>query len=199
MPKGIPLTQADQHRRRHEIFDAAVGLFLRDGFHETSMQAIAAAAGMGKSTLYDYFENKDEILVAFVEDQVDDLTASARQIAAQDLPAAEKLKQVMRAHLDHLLSNKDIYARLTFEVQRLAMDSQQRIQTSRHAYQDFLCELVEAAIREGAFRPVNPLLATRALLTLLTPAVYTTRPTGTTEQMAQEVMDIFYKGVENRA
>ena len=49
-------------------------LFLEKGFQETSMQEIAVASGMGKSTLYDYFKTKDEILLSVVEDGIYDLT-----------------------------------------------------------------------------------------------------------------------------
>lgn len=195
MPKGIPLTEGEQNRRRHEVFNASVSLFLEKGFQETSMQAIAESAGMGKSTLYDYFDNKDEILLSFVEDAIYDLTEKARQIVNQDLPAAERLHQVLHAHLQFLLANKALYTQLTFEVQRLAFGSQERIQAKRHAYQDLLCHLIEDAIREGVFRPVSPLLAVRVILALLTPAVFTSRPTGTPEQMMDEALEIFYRGV----
>ena len=63
MPKGIPLTQNELEQRRQEIFDATVNLFLEKGFYETSMREVAEAAGIGKSTLYDYFPSKDEIIV----------------------------------------------------------------------------------------------------------------------------------------
>ena len=55
MPKGIPLTEEEIDRRRHEIFQSSVTLILKQGFDNTSMQEIAQAAGVGKSTLYDYF------------------------------------------------------------------------------------------------------------------------------------------------
>lgn len=195
MPKGIPLTTEEQNQRRHAVFHAAAQLFMEKGFHETSMQEIARAAGMGKSTLYDYFRSKDEILTAYVEDEIIDLAVLAEQIAHQELPAHEKLRRVMLAHFEYLMANKEIYARITYEVQRLKLESLQRIQAKRHAYQDFLCSLVEEAIHEGTFRPVNPLLAVRAIMTLLTPAVYTSRPTGTPEQMMNEAIDIFFRGV----
>jgi TetR/AcrR family transcriptional regulator, cholesterol catabolism regulator len=195
MPKGIPLTEQELDRRRHQIFNASVHVFLEKGFQETTMQEIAEAAGMGKSTLYDYFKTKDEILFSVVEDEIYDLTELAKKIAAQELPAAEKLKQVMRAHLEHLREQKDFYSKLMFEVQRLGSEDQQRLQAKRHAYQDLLCSLIEQAIREGTFRPVTPLLATRILLSLLSPAVFTSRPTGTPEQMMDEAIQIFYRGV----
>lgn len=199
MPKGIPLTDAEQDKRRHEIFSASVYLFLEQGFRETTMQQIADAAGMGKSSLYDYFETKDEILLWGVEDGIYDLTVLARQIAGRgDLPAAEKIHQIMHAHLEFLLANKEFYARMTYEVQRLDGESQKRIQARRHAYQDLLCGLVEDAIREGSFRPVNPLLAARTILAILNPAVFTNRPTGTPEQMMDESIEIFYRGVTQK-
>ena len=100
MPKGIPLTEEEMLRRRHEIFNASVNLFLTKGFRETSMREIAESANMGKSSLYDYFKTKDDILLWAVEDELLDLTAAAKEIACQPLPAIEKLRQVMKKHLE---------------------------------------------------------------------------------------------------
>ncbi len=196
MPKGIPLTDQELDRRKHQVFAAALPLYLEKGFQETSMQEIAAAARMGKSTLYDYFKTKDEILLWVVEDGIYDLTESAKGIVSRDLPAAEKIDQVMHAHLAYLLENKDIYNRMMVEVQRLGPESQRRIQIQRHAYQDLLCRLVEEAIQEGSYRAVNPLLAARTILAILSPAVFTHRPTGTPEQMMEEAIEIFIRGVQ---
>jgi len=196
MPKGIPLTAEDLDRRRQEIFSASVHLFLEKGFQETSMREIAAAAGMGKSSLYDYFKTKDEILLSVIEDDVDDLNRQVRIITGQALPAIDRLQQVMHTYLNYLLSKKAIFFKLDNEVQRLAVQSQRRIQLKRHELQDMLSSLIKDAIQEGTFRSVNPLLATRTILALLTPAAFTTRPTGTAEQMMDEAFDIFLRGVQ---
>ena len=66
----------------------------------------------------------------------------------------------------------------------------------RYVYQDMLRELVEEGIRKGEFRPVNPLLAARTIFTLLSTAVYTSRPTGTPAEMMDDAMDIFFKGIQ---
>ena len=195
MPKGIPLTEQELNRRRHQIFNDSVHLFLEQGFQETSMQEIATAAGMGKSSLYDYFKTKNEIIYWVAEDEIYDLTELARAIVNQDLPSAEKIKQVMRAHMRHLLEQKDFYIQLALEIQRLSLEDLQRLQAKRHDYQDLLCSLIEQAIQEGAFRPVTPLFAARVILSLLNPAVFSSRPTGTPEQMMEEAIEIFYRGV----
>jgi len=195
MPKGIPLTQEEQQLRRKEIFDASAHLFLEKGFNETSMREIAKAAGVGKSTLYDYFQSKEEIMIFYFENALQIITERARKIMAQDLVAAEKLKRIMHMHLGYLVESKNIFLRLSIEAQRLSAEGQQQIQTERHAYQDMLRGLIEEGTRLGEFRAVNPLFAARSIFSLLSLAVFTSRPTGTPEQMLEEAMTIFFEGI----
>jgi AcrR family transcriptional regulator len=196
MPKGIPLTEEEQQRRRKEIFDASVYLFLSKGFNETSMREIGEAAGIGKSTLYDYFPSKDNILLSFVEDELQRLTEEMEKIANQNVGAMEKLRLMMFAYMEYLAKNEDFYLKLSLEVQRMAQKSIEIIQRKRHALQDLLRGIIDEGIREGYFRPVNSLLATRVIFTALTPAVYTTRPTGSRQQMMEEAFILLLKGIQ---
>ena len=196
MPKGIPLTEEDQAKRRHTIFHQVVNIFLKKGFQETSMREIAEAAGLGKSTLYDYFKTKDEILVYFFEDQLNDMTEEAQKIAMQNLPADKRLRQVMEAYIENLQANKNLFMKLTVESQRLKLESQKQIQEKRHAYQDLIRALIDEGIREGVFRKVNSLLAARLLISAMAPVIYTSRMTGTPQEMLKETLDIFFKGIE---
>jgi AcrR family transcriptional regulator len=196
MPKGIPLTEEEQVRRRKEIFNASVHLFLQKGFNETSMREIAEAAGIGKSTLYDYFPSKDDILLSFVEDELESLTQRGEKIAEQKISAAEKLQQIMADYMEYLAEQQDFYMNLSLEVQRLAQQSLARIQAKRHAYQDLIRSVIEEGIQEGCFRAVDPLLATRIILTALTPAVYTTRPVQSRQQMLEDAFTLLLKGLQ---
>lgn len=196
MPKGIPLTEEEQAKRRHEIFHQVVKVFLKKGFQETSMREIAETAGLGKSTLYDYFQNKDEILVYYFEDQLNDLTAAAQQIAMQNKSAGQRLREITHMHMELLQANKNLFLKMSMESQRLKPESQKRIQEKRHVYQDLLRALIDEGIREGAFRKVDSLVAARILITSMAPVVFTSRPTGTPQEMVEETMDIFFKGIE---
>ncbi len=196
MPKGIPLTQEEQEKRRHEIFHQVVNVFLKKGFQETSMREIAEAAGLGKSTLYDYFKTKDEILLYYFQDQLNDLTEAAQQIAMQNEAADERLRQITQMHMDFLQANKNLFMKLSMEAQRLKTESQKELQTKRHAYQDLLRALIDEGIQEGTFRKIDSLLAARILITSMAPAVLTTRPTGTPQEMVKATLDIFLKGIE---
>ena len=198
MPKGIPLTEEEHQRRREEIFEASVHLFLEAGFNETSMRAIAKAAGVGKSTLYDYFSSKDEILIFYFENVLREITKNALKISQQDLGVKDKLVRVLQMQLVYMVANKNLFLLLSLEAQRLSPESQARIQMNRHAYQDMLRGLIEEGMRQGEFRATDSLLAVRSLFSLLSSAVYTTRPTGTAEEMFNEALAIFFTGIQAR-
>jgi AcrR family transcriptional regulator len=196
MPKGIPLTEEELTRRRGEIMHAALHLFVQKGFPETSMREIAEASGVGKSTLYDYFPSKDDLLIAYVADEVQHMKADAKMIMAQELSVPEKFRRIMRKQLEYLLANKLQNLKISYETQRLGTESLQRIQKHRHAYQDMLCDLMREGIQKGEFRPVNPMLAIRGMYAMLTATVYTTRPTGSMDEMLSDAFDIIFEGLK---
>jgi AcrR family transcriptional regulator len=196
MPKGIPLTEEEMAKRRHEIFHRVVNIFLKKGFQETSMREIATATGLGKSTLYDYFKTKDEILVYFFEDQLNDLTGEAQKIALQNLSADKRLWQIMQVYTENLQANKNLFMKLTAESQRLKVESRKQIQKKRHAYQDMIRALIDEGIQEGVFRKVNSLLAAQLLISTVPPVVYGSRSTDTPQEILKGTLDIFFKGIE---
>src|SRR5215204_5238950 len=63
MPK---LSQAAIERRKETIEDAARELFIKQGFHATSMRDIAKDAGVSLGNLYNYYETKDAIFESII-------------------------------------------------------------------------------------------------------------------------------------
>ncbi|MGD0751347.1 MAG: TetR/AcrR family transcriptional regulator [Anaerolineales bacterium] len=196
MPKGIPLTEKEIDRRRHEIFHSSVVLILKQGFAGTSMQEIARAAGVGKSTLYDYFPTKDHVLLFVFEEELDNLQEQAEGMAAQDSPVEEKLIRILEAQLEYLLNNKNFFTELSMQVMQLGQAGQARIMKKRYSYQDLLRGVLEQGVLEGVFRPVNTRLAARTLLSIMEVLVYTTRPTGTPHEMLADALDMFMHGIK---
>lgn len=62
MPKIV-----DREAKRVQILDAAIGCFARSGYEVTSMDDVAEAAKVSKGSLYDYFENKEDLFYAVFE------------------------------------------------------------------------------------------------------------------------------------
>ncbi|HEY3871651.1 MAG TPA: TetR/AcrR family transcriptional regulator [Actinocrinis sp.] len=62
--------------RREQILDAARRCFLRNGFHETSMQDLFAEAGLSSGAFYRYFAGKDELILAIAQENFRDVLAA---------------------------------------------------------------------------------------------------------------------------
>lgn len=91
-------------QKRAAILDAARELFVADGFDRTSVDAVAARAGVSKRTVYDYFGDKQGLLRAVVDGLEDSLLASIRSTLADTLDAVSKAEQLEPALVDFSLS-----------------------------------------------------------------------------------------------
>ncbi len=196
MPKGIALTEEAKRKKRQEIFSATLDTFLKKGFLETSMREIADLAGMGKSSLYDYYKTKEEILIYFAKDSLDFMITRANEIAAQQESAHQRLNEIMKAHVDYIVANKKLFILFYFEGRRLSPEAQRNIQQERWVYQDLIRKIIEDGIAEGSIREVDPLVTARLLINTIVPVVFTSRPTGTPQEMLEESMEIFFKGIQ---
>ncbi len=73
------------HRRRRQIVDAAVRLFIEKGFHKTTTREIARASGISTGLLYEYVSTKEDVLYLVcdaIHAEVEDAVAEAVQRAS---------------------------------------------------------------------------------------------------------------------
>jgi AcrR family transcriptional regulator len=79
MPKR---SQEYRDARRQHILDAAKRCFVRNGFHETSMQDLFAEADLSAGAVYGYFASKDDVILAIAEENIHDVVSLIRTFAA---------------------------------------------------------------------------------------------------------------------
>jgi AcrR family transcriptional regulator len=72
--------------RRERLFHAALDLFARKGFAETTVEDITNAADLGKGTFFNYFPSKDHILLAFGEMQLGKLQLAVAEARTTNEP-----------------------------------------------------------------------------------------------------------------
>ena len=78
--------------KREHIITTAEKLFIRFGFRKTTVDEIARAAGMGKSTLYYYFNSKEEIFAAVLRKNADDILQKLAEALEHRADPQEKLR-----------------------------------------------------------------------------------------------------------
>lgn len=87
---------------RKQIIDVARKLFAKIGAENTTMNDIADSAGKGRRTLYLYFKNKEEILNAVIDYELDTLYKVLLTAKNVDINIDDRLLNFMHTHLESM-------------------------------------------------------------------------------------------------
>ncbi|MEO6714348.1 MAG: TetR family transcriptional regulator [Mycobacteriales bacterium] len=97
--EGAPRARKSEQTKAR-IVDAALALFLEHGYEGTTMRAIAKAAEVSVGNAYYYFESKEHLIQAYYG-QIQELhLGAARPVLDTERGFAERLRGVLRAHID---------------------------------------------------------------------------------------------------
>lgn len=154
---------AGAEARRREILGAASRLFREKGLHATGMREIAAELGMTAGNLYYYFPSKQELLAWCQEETLAELGERARSIAAADEPAARRLARLVVEHVA-VLNESTPGSLAHLEIEEVPAERRPALMARRKRYERVWRRLIEDGIAAGELRPVDPALATLALL-----------------------------------
>ena len=90
--------------RHDRILDAAADLFREHGYEAVKMEAIAAAAEVSIGTIYNYYQNKGDLLVAIVSLEVSEVLRSGEEVIANPPLSAEKaVDALIGGYVEHSL------------------------------------------------------------------------------------------------
>lgn len=96
-------------RTLRKLLDAAAVEFGERGFHEASITGITQRAGTALGSFYTYFDSKDEIFRALVDDLSGKVREAARDALRAPLPALETEQAALAAFLQFARDHKEIY------------------------------------------------------------------------------------------
>ena len=98
------MTRLSRDEKKTLIIRAAAGVFAEKGFVKTLMAEVAAAAGIGKGTVYEYFRSKDDLFFAVYESVIQESSGTADAALARLVGEIESRlypaePQIGRAHV----------------------------------------------------------------------------------------------------
>jgi AcrR family transcriptional regulator len=105
MPKI--LTDADRQQKRQLILDAAAAEIALYGYDRANINTIAERAGIGRGTIYLYFESKDDVLGALLDTVGAAIDETIQRCIAQDLSWRDRLRALAHAFLALAGSHRD--------------------------------------------------------------------------------------------
>jgi TetR/AcrR family transcriptional regulator, cholesterol catabolism regulator len=183
--------------RRRQIEDAASALFSSRGYAATSMRDIAKALDLQGGSLYAHIPSKEAVLAAIVEEAAEAFHAAVRPVAERGAPAAERLREMVAAHIRVVTGGRERAKVFLFEWTFLGEERRRAVTRSRAAYQGYFERVVAEGVAAGEFGPVDPRLAAVFILSAMNAMAYWYRPDGPLgpEELAGHYAGLFLGGL----
>jgi AcrR family transcriptional regulator len=182
---------------REDILEAAAQVFRQKGFHGASMQDIAKAVNLQKPSLYHHVSSKQEILLALLNRALELLLERISPIATREIPAGEKLREMIRVYLQILSENTDLSAVLLFEHRSLERKQHARHVPNRDRFEALWRDVLKEGVAAKLFVCDDTALTARAILGILNWTITWYHPNGPLEinQIADRYSDLLLNGL----
>ena len=164
MPR-IRARSIEEHKvlTRRQILEAARLLLAETGSSDLNLGDLAAVAGIGRTTLYEYFRDRDDLIASLVEDAlpgvIGELVARMDRGKAPD----ELLLDLAELVVEFVATDPVLGVILHREVPRLGAIAQDRIRLAHTDLSVAMMGTYQSAVAAGKFRPIAPDLAGRLI------------------------------------
>jgi AcrR family transcriptional regulator len=153
---------------KNKIVSISSGVFSKFGFKKATMEDIALASGMGKSSIYYYFKSKEEIFEAVVKKEAHELSLELEKkvISVNDNPK-DKIRNYVLIRMRYLKEMVNFYEALKNDyLGNLAFTERIRKKYDKEEQQT-IKKILEDGVNQGVFKVRNTKFAAIALVTFL--------------------------------
>lgn len=181
-----------------DLTRAAVELFAAQGYANTSVQQVVAAAGVTKGAMYHYFASKDDLLfgiydrlLALQRERLDSIVARGGDT---DSVLRAVCTDVVETSIEHLAEGVVFFR----SAHMLSADRQAEVTRRRREYNDAFGALIERGQREGRYRtdiPLAVLIAHFFSDVHYLPQWYSPEGAEDAAQLAEQLTDLFLGGI----
>jgi AcrR family transcriptional regulator len=152
---------------RADIVKVARKVFSRKGYRNTTMEAIARAAGMGKSSIYYYYKSKEDIFEAVVVKEAQELKRQLIRVISSGSTPIDRLKDYIMFRLYHVKTVSNFYAVLNED----DLGQMKFVKRVREKFEEeefkMVRDVLEKGMRDGAFVINNADIGALAFTTML--------------------------------
>ncbi|MBJ2349462.1 MULTISPECIES: TetR/AcrR family transcriptional regulator [Pseudomonas] len=192
-------------RKREAILQAAIAEFRSSGFEVTSMDRIAATAGVSKRTVYNHFPSKEELFAEILNRLWNSITAEQDMPYRSQAPLREQLQTLLQAKLQ-LLADENFLdlARIAIAATIHSPERAQDMVSRMGEREEGLTAWIRQAQADGRLKPVEPAFAAQQMHGLLKtfafwPQVSMGQPSLTQEEQTRVIesaLDMFLSRYE---
>ena len=154
--------QRDREVKRDAVIRAAAREFNRKGYHNTSLDDIAARLEVTKPTVYYYVTSKEQLLFQCFVAGVERIRSAFRDVRQVQLPARERLNAVLRRYGEAVASEFG-WCMVRAEEQDLSPAMSRHIKTLKSEIDQGIRRLIREGIQDGSIEPCDPKMTAFAL------------------------------------
>ncbi len=148
---------------RRKILDETRRLLIDKGINDLSIRMISRSVGCSVGTIYFYFENKDVLVHALIEEGFDIMVDRQENIKAENATPSERLRQLCRVYFDFAMENPEYYEIMfSLKPERMARYPAEKYRKARRSL-----ELFEDAIKDAAPHGDNSFYTSHLIWTFL--------------------------------
>jgi AcrR family transcriptional regulator len=186
--------------KREAVIRAAAHAFNRKGYHNTSLDDIAAALEVTKPTVYYYVQNKEQLLFECFVAGVEQIRAAFREVKQLEVPARERLNAVLR-HYGEAVASEFGWCMVRAEEQDLSPAMSSHIKALKSEVDQGIRRLIREGIQDGSIHPCDPKMTAFALAGALNWIAhwYRENQSMTGAQIADAFVTVFENGLRPRA
>src|SRR5881398_3955849 len=185
--------------RKSELTRQAARLFAEKGYHGTSIGDLAEAMGVQKGSLYAHIESKADLLWEVARDGAAAFHA-ALDAVPDDLPATEKIRLALRAHLRVVAEQLDVATVFIREWRYLEGDRRERFLAERRRYEERFRGLFREGRELGELRTdLDEATSTLLALSSANWAYTWIRPESNTDELADRFTALLLDGMRGYA
>src|SRR3954469_13798166 len=137
--------KAQRGDKSQRILDAAVAVIAEKGYWQARVAEIADRAGVADGTIYLYYKNKEQLLMAAIDSAFDSFLERARRELAEIPQPKQRLHRLAFLHLDMLGANRNLA--IVFQTE-LRHSAKFLAQFSRHRLVEYF-DMIRSIVREG--------------------------------------------------
>lgn len=183
--------------RKDQIVATASELFRLRGYRSTSVRDIARELDLQGGSLYAHIASKDAVLLEIVRRAAAAFSAAIAPLAGEDGPVAERLRGMIHAHVDVVVTRLNDATVFFQDWQHLNEPGRAEVLALRDAYEALFRAVLAEGVARGEFAGRDPRLMSILLLSALNALPGWYRPDGplTPGQIADEFADVFLRGL----
>ena len=199
-PRWPSRRHRDRALKREAVIRAAARAFSQRGFHQTSLDDVAAALGVTKPTVYYYVANKEQLLFECFQAGLEIIREGLRQVEGSPLSASERLNEVVRRYAGAVASDFG-WCMTRAEDQDLGPELGRRIKKMKAEIDRGMRRLLQEGMDEGTIEPCDPKMTAFAMAGALNWIAHWYRQNQpmTPEEVAEQFVAVFGRGLRPRA